>query len=161
MITNNINSITSIVDSRLSVSASEVEAWKTDHDQAMRVFDCEDLVARVVDLYSVIDRLNRSFVDDVVAGLIDYDEAQDDLIKDLCGRWITLAVDVRDGFSIGWFKRQGYTIEKEAELAKFIECAQVSQSHNFDDYAKSLISKMTIPMDLVEKFQTPMHLWPE
>ncbi len=155
------NIITSIVDNKLSASECEAAAWKTDYDQAKRVFDCQDLVARVIDLYCVINRLNRSFVDDVVAGRIDYDETQDDLIKDLCSRWITLAVDIRDGFSIGYLKSDGYTKDKESDLLRYIELAQVSQSHNFDDYAKSLASQMTIPIDLVEKFQTPMHLWPE
>ena len=153
--------ITLIVVSKLTAFESEAEAWKTDYEQAMRVFDCQDLVARVVDLYYVIDRLNRSVVDDIVDGRIDYDEAMDGLIKTLCARWITLARDIRNSFSILRFKQDGYTIDKEGELTKCIKVAQDSQLNNFDDYANKLASEMKIPLELVDKFQTPMRLWPE
>lgn len=153
--------ITLIVNNKLHASESEAEAWKTNHEQAMRVFDFQDLVTRVVELYHQIDRLNRSIVDDIVEGRVDYDEARDESIKDLCFRWIILAVTVGEGLSIQWIKQEGYTIEIEGELKKCLEMAQQSQLHNFDDYANKLASEMAIPLDLVAKFQTPMSMWPE
>lgn len=155
------NNTTAIVDHKLSASESEVEAWKTDHLQAMRVFDCQGLVATIVEHYHEIDRLNRSIVDDIVEGRIDYNETTEGLIKDFYARWRTLAVEVRDCLSIRFVKQEDFTLDKEDELAKCIEMAQDLQLRNFDDYANKLASEMTIPLELVDKFQTPLHMWPE
>lgn len=160
-ITMTANDFTSIVHYKLSASESEVQAWKVDHEQAMRVFDWQDLIAGVIELYHDIDRLNKSIVDDIVDGLIEYDEERDDKIKGLCSRWITLAVNACDGLSAPWFKNSGHTIDNEAELVKCIKMAQNSQMHNFDDYSNEKISGLSIPRGLVNKFQTPMHQWPE
>ena len=58
------------VERRLGACSDEVEAWQLDHERAMRVFDCEDLLASMINVFDGIDELNRQYTNDVINGTL-------------------------------------------------------------------------------------------
>ena len=50
----------------MGANEKEASLWKADHDNAMSVFDCEDLVNHFCESFDRIDALHCSFVEQVL-----------------------------------------------------------------------------------------------
>jgi len=148
------------VSQRLLASHREIEAWKLDHERAMLVFDCQDLVTSVTTSFDAIDGLNRQLTDDFINRRIPYIEKCDERVKGLCRDWLMLARDMRDGV-LAWCKVQGHVVEGESDFLGRIALAESSEANGFDQYAKERIASIRLPMEKLREMQTPMAMWPD
>jgi hypothetical protein len=66
------------------------EAWRTDHEAAMRCRDGEGFLAEAVWVFRLIERLCRTWRDSVYRGLEQTDAELDRFLKGLYERWIQM-----------------------------------------------------------------------
>ncbi len=149
----------SAVEQRLGACNAEFEAWKIDHEKAMLLFDCEELLESMVELFDDIDNLNRQYSDDVLSGVTSYDEEFDDRIKTLCIGWLNLAEEIRDG-TLAWCKAQ-YDVSGEEAFLKKLATALESKQHGFDTYAIEKANVFRAVIGTLNPIQTPIASWPD
>jgi len=148
------------VERRLGACSDEVEAWQLDHERAMRVFDCEDLLASMINVFDGIDELNRQYTNDVINGTLTYSEEFDARINTLCDNWFSLANRIKET-TLDWCKAQGHDVTKEPEFLEKISLACASKQEGFDSYAIQAANSIRLSIDRLSAVQTPIAHWPD
>lgn len=152
--------VADVVEKNLIACEAEVEAWKSDHLQAMQIFRAQDLIRNMTELLQKHTTLNRVVVDNVASGAVPYNEEMDIGIKSVFERWLRLAIDIRDGL-LKDCKAENYSVDGESSFLDCISIAVKSASVDFDDYALDLMNSISIPTEIVNKYHTPLSQWPE
>ena len=78
--------LTAPIRSKIHACEEQKETWQRDHQQALLVFDLEDLLGDVVECYDTIQRLDRVFTDSIAHDPHSYDDDFDSTIIELCRR---------------------------------------------------------------------------
>ena len=152
--------VANVVEQNLIACEAEVEAWKSDHLQAMQIFRVQDLIRNMTELFHRHTTLNRVVVDNVASGSVPYNEEMETGIKSVYKRWLHLAIDIRDGL-LKDCKTESYSVDDEFGFLDCISKAIQSASVDFDDYALERMDSISIPTELVNKYHSPMSQWPE
>jgi RimK family alpha-L-glutamate ligase len=137
----------SYLEKKIAVSEETVERWKLDHQMAMTVRDCEELLDDVCRYYDQVDRQVKSYVDDVIEGNIPYNFEENQRTKTLCRRCLNLA-----RFSLersNMLISDGYTVDGKQNLDRCIADAEESERNGFELYAMQRVREITIPRDFV------------
>lgn len=147
----------SYLEKKIAVSEETVERWKLEHQMAMKVRDCEELLDDVCRYYDQVDRQVKSYVDDVIEGNIPYDFEENQRTKTLCRRWLNLA---RASLELSnMFNSAGYTVDSKQDLDTCIAEAEESEKNGFELYAMQRAREIVIPRDFVAKSGS-LETWP-
>lgn len=147
----------SYLEKKITVSEETVECWLHEHQLAMFVFDIEDLVEDVCSYYHQIDRHVKKYTDAVINGQIDYDFDQNQKMRGLCRRWLSLAQSIVVLPKL--CDAKGYAVDAEEKLRECIKEAAKSQANDFELYAMQKANEITIPRDFLATSGS-LETWP-
>lgn len=142
---------------KLASCRSQQEAWKEDHLVAMVVFDIDDLLGDMVELFNVISRLDSTFRRDVIANPSFYDDRFDGQIKLLCSRYLALSEEIASttlAFS------SEYDVKNREAFLKCLESARDSAKRDFDLESEIEYEQLLPSTSDLEELFTPIEQWP-
>lgn len=114
----------SITRSLVERYADDCEAWKADHQAAMDCCDCDEALARGLQVFQWIEELDAQLREADSLGIVDYSREAYDAVTELYRLWL-LPCDLADAW-ISKIDGGGYTLDNLAEFKEACEQARAT-----------------------------------
>lgn len=119
-----------VAEDKLLSCRSQQEMWKASHDEAMEVFNVQDLVGDLIELFTAIRNLDRKYTAFIRnapnAYCFDFDES----LKDLYREFLAVARDTLD--MVSDHEERDWQVERASDLRSIVDQMELAEKQDFD-----------------------------
>lgn len=116
---------------------AKADPWKLDHDDAMRCFEMEEIIAVGNMTYKLVSYIVATWQDHVVAGSVPYQDEDDRQISQFYQSWVT--VSERNLSEIEKLTRNGFEVKGSEEFATHLaEARSIIESRALEAEMRSI-----------------------
>ncbi len=147
-----------IASAKLRACQELQDAWKADHEAALKIFDLEDLLGDMVELYGMLSKIDLAFRSNIANDPNCYDYELDSRLKSVCEQYLRLAEDIE---STTLKYEHEYEISNLDEFQLCLSKARLSSLSDFDIESELALMPILPSVADLQEYRTPMCDWPE